>query len=239
MPTTNTHTMSSDARPRVRTMRTGSPSSICVRVPRGAAATRASLRDFGPSLAPPPRRSGASCTDERATPHARPAQIMARIPGRASAPPRPAPPRLAALAVLLYFSLLGPLVGHADGQCVIHANADLGLVIDGSRSISPEEWESVVGFLSQVVDRLPIGEEAVRTGLVSCEQRTENCVQADPTTRIQRYQLDTRPTPLTPRYIRARAREHTRSCTHVSAAGTPKQVTRLCGRAAPAAHPEA
>ena len=208
-------------------------SSIGVRVPRDCGA--AAMRDFGPSLAPPPRRSGASCTDERATPHARPA----RIPGRASAPPRPAPPRLAALAVVLYVSLLGPLVGHADGQCVIHANADLGLVIDGSRSISPEEWESVVGFLSQVVDRLPIGEEAVRTGLVSCEQRTENCVQADPTTRIQRYQLDTRPTPLTPRYMRARAREHTRSCTHVSAAGTPKQVTRLCGRAAPAAHPEA
>ena len=131
------------------------------------------MRDCGASLAPPPPRSSASCTDERATPHARPAQI----PARASAPSRPALPRLAAFAVVLYVSLLGPLVGHADGQCVIHANADLGLVIDGSRSISPEEWESVVAFLKQVVDRLPIGEETVRAGLVACEQLNIACLR--------------------------------------------------------------
>ena len=98
IPTTNTHTMSSDARPRVHTMAMRKRSSIGARVPRGAAA----MRDCGASLAPPPPRSSTSCTDEHAIPHARPAQI----PARASAPPRPALPRLAALAVVLYVSLL-------------------------------------------------------------------------------------------------------------------------------------
>ena len=81
------------------------------------------------------------------------------------------------LLVVLYVSLLGPLVGHADGQCVPYTTADLGLVIDGSRSISPEEWESVVDFLKQVVDRLPIGEETVRAGLVACEQLNIACLR--------------------------------------------------------------
>ena len=81
------------------------------------------------------------------------------------------------LLVVLYVSLLGPLVGHADGQCVPYTTADLGLVIDGSRSISPEEWEAVLGFLNQVVDRLPIGEEAVRAGLVTCEQLNIACLR--------------------------------------------------------------
>ena len=129
------------------------------------------MRDCGSWLAPPPPRSSACCTDERATPHARPAQI----PARASAPPRLA--RMAALAMVIFVSLLGPLVGHADGQCVPYADTDLGLVIDGSRSISPEEWESVVDFLKQVVDRLPIGEETVRAGLVACEQLNIACLR--------------------------------------------------------------
>ena len=81
------------------------------------------------------------------------------------------------LLVVLYVTLLGPLVGHADGQCVPYATADLALVIDGSRSISPEEWESVVDFLKQVVDRLPIGEFGVRAGLVACEQLNIACLR--------------------------------------------------------------
>ena len=121
-------------------------------------------------LAPPPPRSSACCTDERATPHARPAQI----PARASAPPRSA--RLVALAVVLFVSLLGPLIGHADGQCVPYATADLALVIDGSRSISPDEWDDVIDFLKQVVDRLPIGEFGVRAGLIACEQLNIACL---------------------------------------------------------------
>ena len=79
--------------------------------------------------------------------------------------------------MLIFVSLSRPLVGHADGQCVPFATADLGLVIDGSRSISPEEWDSVVDFLKRVVDRLPIGEFGVRAGLVACEQLNIACLR--------------------------------------------------------------
>ena len=79
--------------------------------------------------------------------------------------------------MVIFVSLLGPLVGHADGQCVPYADTDLGLAIDGSRSISPEEWESVADFLKQVVDRLPISEFGVRAGLVACEQLNIACLR--------------------------------------------------------------
>ena len=121
------------------------------------------------------------------------------------------------LLVVLYVSLLGPLVGHADGQCVPYTTADLGLVIDGSRSISPEEWESVGDFLYQVVNRLPIGEFGVRAGLIACEQLNIACLRCPAqSTPYTAHRTIPAGYPANPPYaaICARARAHTH--THIN-----------------------
>ena len=59
----------------------------------------------------------------------------------------------------------GGVLGQSQSQsqnCVIHAAADVAFIIDSSRSIGTGNYVDAVRFVFDVVDRLPLGVDAVR-----------------------------------------------------------------------------